>query len=112
MNNTTQTPWLAVIFYFVAACIQCYLLLDRIVAAVWVWYKFRDQSGNGHIMLSQETSIWFVLISVGLLVGGIGLFHENSSCRGRTIKFSKWIIFLNLLFYIILMFSPLKKWRP
>jgi len=112
MNNTTQTPLIAVIFFFVAAFFHCYLVLDRIIAAVWAWYKFKDQSSGGHIMLSQETSIWFVFISLGLLVSGIVFFHENSSWRGRMIKFLQLVIFLNLTFYVVLMFSQLNEWRP
>lgn len=112
MKNTNLTVWLATLLFLVAANFQCYLVVERIVAAGWAWYKFRDYGGGGHIMLSPETSVWFVLISIGLLFAGFGLCQGGSPWRKKIIKFSQWLIFLDLIFYLLLSCSPLNRWRP
>ena len=111
MLNSIRNSWPIILLFVFLTAIHCFLVFDRIVAAGWAWYKFKDHGGNGYIMLSQETAVWFVAFSIGIIIAGFGIGRGRLALKEKVIKAAQWLMLSNIVFYLFLAFSPLNQWR-
>lgn len=111
MSNIFRITWFATLLLTAASLFQCYLVIDRIIAAVWAWYKFKDYGGGGHIMLSLETTSWFIFISFLIWIVGFEIGKRGSILSNKIAKAARWLIVVNLISFLTLAFSPLNQWR-
>ena len=107
--------WIATSLLALAALIQVSTVTERVGAAMWQWYKFKDYGEGGFITLGRETGVLFVSGSVTLIAGGLWLSRRDNEIpviRGRIINASLLLLTLGLVSYFFLAFSPLNSWRP
>ena len=57
-----------------AAALASILVLERLSAALWQWYKFED-SGGGHITLSQSTATLAIVCLAVLAAASLVLWR-------------------------------------
>jgi len=103
-------------FCLVVSAFSCILVLERLSAALWQWYKFRDFGGGGHITLSQSTAALAcaclaVLIAASLLVWRVA--RSDSAIRPAARSLLAAALALGCAAaYLGLGVSPLNDWRP
>ena len=90
-------------------------VVERLIAAIWQWYKFAGYSDAGYITLSLKTG----LIFSGLLAATFGsalwfnqLAKRRAAPRARSLSFlAMWIAAVVLAAYWLLGMSGLNVWR-
>ena len=88
---------------------------ERIVAAIWQWYKFAGHSNNGHINLSLHSGLLFSCIVVAVF-GVALLLHRLAKLHSanRAVTWSQWAMYVALAVfaaYWLLGVSGLNAWR-
>src|SRR5258706_130517 len=96
----------------VAAVLQWAVVLERLLAAVWAWYKFVGYGGGGHIVVSQRTQAVFLFGSGVVAALGYVLFKVESRSTGsrvwRSLAWFGWsTTTVCVLFWIAFLLSPL-----
>jgi len=74
------------VMILVIALIQLAVLLERICAAIWAWYKFYGYDGNGYITVGATTQLVFYIISSLATAVNLGLVLYDLNGRRRTIS--------------------------
>ena len=90
-------------------------VLERLIAAVWQWYKFAGYFDTGYITLSLKTGLLFS----GLLATTFGFaLCVNRIAVGRSAHraavWSRWAMYVAVgvaATYWLLGWSPLNSWR-
>jgi hypothetical protein len=90
-------------------------VLERLIAAAWLWYKFAGYSNDGYINLSLKTGYLFS----GLLATtfGFALCVNRIAARRsahRAAAWSLWAMHVTVgvvVAYWLLGWSPLNAWR-
>lgn len=72
-----------VVLVDLAAVLQWIVVIERVWAAMWAWYKYAGYGGGGHIVVGATTQTVFVLGAGGLAVLGFFLARTESA-RGST----------------------------
>jgi hypothetical protein len=103
----------AILILVAVALYHNYAVAERIAAAIWQWYKFKDYGGGGHVTLSRQTAIEFYCLSSMFILISIAcarMMVRQSNC-------SKWIAWLPVFLftagvfaYTLLAFSPFNSW--
>ncbi|WP_308365252.1 MULTISPECIES: hypothetical protein [unclassified Microbulbifer] len=99
-----------------AAIVNILLVFERVISAIWQWYKFYGYETEGAITLSMKTA-WLYLALSGLLILACFFIGALSKAKGVLIglRFSNWALamsFFSVVIYLLLAFSPLNQWRP
>jgi hypothetical protein len=58
------------------------VVLDRVCAALWAWYKFVGYGGGGHVVVGRNTQVAFFLLS--LLLATVGYFLSKAEMGGAS----------------------------
>ncbi|MFT3756845.1 MAG: hypothetical protein QM769_13065 [Pseudoxanthomonas sp.] len=90
-------------------------VIERLIAAIWQWYKFAGYSNDGHISLSFNTG----LIFSGLLAAifGLALWFNRIATRRPAPRAKTWsflamcIVVAATAVYWLLGISSLNAWR-
>jgi hypothetical protein len=101
----------------VAAALQWGVVVERLSAAAWAWYKFSGYGGGGHIVLGPATQTLFILGSTVLAASGYVLSKRESQVAGSQtwsgLAQLGWIsIAICTLLWIGFLFSPFAAFRP
>ncbi|MBJ7575456.1 hypothetical protein [Luteimonas sp. MC1828] len=99
----------------VAAVALSVPVAERLIAAIWQWYKFAGYSDAGYITLSLRTGLLFS----GLLAATLGsALWFNRLAKRRAAPFAKsmsslavWVAAAVLATYWLLGMSGLNAWR-
>jgi hypothetical protein len=96
----------------IAAVLQWVVVLERLLAAVWAWYKFVGYGGRGHIVVSPRTQAVLLFGSGVVAALGYVLFKVESHSTGsnvwRRLAWFGWSsIAVCILFWTALLLSPL-----
>lgn len=93
------------------SALQWSVIGERLVAALWTWYKFSTPySGGGHITVGGNAQIAFYLLSTGMLA--IAVWAKPSQPRWRTMaRLSMLSIGCGVLVWTAVLLSPLTTFR-
>ena len=113
--NAEKTAKLSAITLLAVAIALFAAVVERLVAAIWQWYKFSGYSNDGHITLSFNTAIHFSLavaatFFLSLVVNRISALRSLSGPRALSL----WAIYVSAASaatYWILGLSSLNAWR-
>ncbi len=99
----------------VAALTLLVPVAERLVAAIWQWYKFYGYSNDGHITLSFKTGVLFSAVVAAIF--SLSLWFNQLAKRQNAIC-AKYISFLAMCIaaaaiaaYWLLGMSSLNVWR-
>lgn len=112
---SNQALRVASLVAFGAALALSVPVLERLIAAMWQWYKFIGFQADGHIMLSLRTGK--VFSGLLIVVMGLALCCNRLAQRQGDQSASFWsllavcLAILDLLAYWILGMSSLNVWR-
>jgi hypothetical protein len=95
-----------------AAVLQWAIVLERVWAAAWAWYKFVDYGGGGHIVVGRMPQIVFLIGSIALAGIGHALSKAESGAGGsvfwRRLAQVAWsAVSICAMVWIALLLSPL-----
>jgi hypothetical protein len=91
------------------------LVLERLSAAMWQWYKFSGYSDDGHITLSFRTGLYFSAVLASTF--GIAFWLNRTANREAAPRAVRWsflamcVAALALVAYWLLGASSLNVWR-
>jgi hypothetical protein len=93
----------------VAGALQWSVIGERLVAALWAWYKFSaPYSGGGHITVGANAQLAFYVLSAVLLA--IAAWAMPPQPRWRTAgRFSMLFIGCGVAVWTVVLLSPLTK---
>ncbi|HVK52826.1 MAG TPA: hypothetical protein VM469_13930 [Pseudoxanthomonas sp.] len=99
-----------------AACMTLAAVVERVLAALWQWYKFSGYGGGGAISLSQSTAVVF-LVLVGMMIGAAFWLRRQGARVGATLMSrlstaALWVFCVAVVLYAVVALSPLNAWRP
>ena len=90
-------------------------VVERLVAAIWQWYKFAGYSNDGHITLSLKTGLLFSALLAATY--GFALWFNQLAKRRAAFRAKNWsflamcIAVAALAAYWLLGMSSLNAWR-
>jgi len=91
------------------------LVVERIIAAMWQWYKFAGQLDPGHINLSLSTGLFFSSLVVATFGFSLCIRHlAKRLAATRAVAWSSWAMYVALgaaASYWLLGLSVLNVWR-
>jgi hypothetical protein len=70
----------------IAAALHWSVVLERSWVAVWVWYKFTDYGGGGHIVVGRPGQVVFLLGSCVFACIGYALSRAKSTAVGAGVQ--------------------------
>ncbi len=112
--NRKNIPIAVLVGLLLAALIQVVIVGERILAAGWQWYAFRE-SGGGYIMLGWTMAKVFYGLSLPLLVLS-ALYAKSVPSSSPTWTALKWLpaslFTAGTIAYTALAWGPLNQWRP
>ena len=99
-----------------AAALASILVLERLSAALWQWYKFEGSGGGGHITLSQSTATLAsvclaVLAAASLLLWRVAGTHSAHGPATRSLLAAALAVGCAAAYWGLGV-SPLNEWRP
>ena len=114
MNDRISLQAASLILLAIASVFAA-LVAERVVAALWQWYKFYGYS-VGYATLSARTAFYFLLCAAGLLAAAflirLQALRFGITFAARSASASSNILGLSVFVYLALAFSPLNVWRP
>jgi len=102
--------------FFLGSVASLVLVGERVVAALWQWYKFYGYSTLGVITLSKDTALTFTL-----LVGAAVVISYSTALASKRLsetigfllsKFASLLYLASLCLFWLVAVSPLNQWRP
>lgn len=98
------------------AVLEWTVVIDRVCAAVWAWYKFVGYGGGGHIVVGRNTQMMFyslstVLAIVGSLVSKAELGDSSNVWKGVA-QFGWLAIVVCAVLWSIFLLTPLVTFQP
>jgi len=112
-NNAIAVTSLVTLAAALALCIP---VAERLLAAIWQWYKFAGYSDDGHISLSIEAGLLFSTLLAVLFLSGLWLYQL---AKRRAAVHAKHWSFMAVCTavaaaagYWLLGASSLNVWRP
>ena len=111
-----QSRIIFVVMAIFAAMLQWIILLERLIAAIWGWYKFHGYGGGGQITVAKSTQVVFYLISSVLLLASVLLSRRtandvNEQWLTRAARFVSYSFAAGIVFWSLMLVSPLVVWR-
>lgn len=91
-------------------------IVERLVEAIWQWYKFAGYSNDGHITLSIKTGLLFSIMLAATF--GFALWFNlvakrRNAFRAKSLSFlAMCIAVTDFAVYWLLGLSDLNVWRP
>lgn len=88
---------------------------ERVIAAIWQWYKFFGYETAGVITLSKRTGAGFVIASMAAILACVIVKRLSERKALIGVRLSKWALFIScasLAMYCAIALSPLNAWRP
>jgi hypothetical protein len=113
MTRPTQGRWLVGFALLITVTLGMAVVVgERVVAALWQWFKFRDTSGDGHITLSLHTGLFFVAVWSITVLLAVALGRMEGAVGPRTRLSMGLMGALGLVgaAYAALALSPLNRW--
>ena len=99
----------------VVALLAAWLVLDRLQAAAWMWFKFHGYGEHGWITLGRTTAWYFSCGMTGLVLCAAGLWHSARSSglhlAARLARLALLLAVGSLAVYWLLASSGLNRWR-
>ena len=90
-------------------------VVERLIAAIWQWYKFAGYSNDGHITLSLKTGLLFsglLAVTFGLALWFNQLAKRRAASRAKSWSFLAMCIAAAVVAaYWLLGVSSLNVWR-
>jgi hypothetical protein len=90
-------------------------VVERLVAAIWQWYKFAGYSNDGHITLNLKTGLLFSALltaTFGFALWFNQLAKHRAAFRAKNLSFlAMCIAVATLAAYWLLGMSSLNAWR-
>ena len=115
-NIARMSRIIFVVVAIFAAMFQWSILLERLIAAIWGWYKFQGYGGGGQITVAKSTQVMFYLFSSVLLLASVLLsrrtvddVHEQWVVRAA--RFVSYSFAAGIVFWSLMLASPLVVWR-
>jgi hypothetical protein len=98
-----------------SALVLLALVIERLMAAAWQWYKFSGYSNDGHISLSLRTGLVFSCVLVVVFAGAVCLHRLAKRCSAtHAVAYSRWAIYIVMVVifsYWLLGMSSFNVWR-
>ena len=99
-----------------AASFASCLVLERLGAALWQWYKFEGTGGGGHVTLSQSTAALgsvclAVLAATSLTLRRVAVAHAAPRPAARSLLAAALAVGCAAAYWGLGV-SPLNEWRP
>jgi len=114
-TRETKTLGIASLATLAAALALSLPVIERLIAAIWQWYKFAGYSNDGHINLSLNTGLLFsslLAVTFGLALWFKRIAKRRHAPHARTLSFlAMSIVVAAGAAYWLLGISSLNAWR-
>jgi hypothetical protein len=100
----------------IVAVLEWSVVLDRVCAALWAWYKFVGYGGGGHVVVGRNTQEAFFLLSV--LLATVGYFLSKAEMGSSSRVWSSvaqlgWLaIVVCVIFWGAFLATPFISFHP
>jgi hypothetical protein len=98
------------------AILEWTVVIDRVCAAVWAWYKFVGFGGGGHVVVGRKTQMVFYILSIVLAIGGYLLSKaelSGASHAWRGVAQFGWLaIVVCAIFWSMFLLTPWVTFQP
>lgn len=104
----------AAITLLIIALISLLMVGERALAALWQWYAFYGYETSGIITLSKKTGVFFAAFMGALTLACLAVKRAGERSDPRVAKLSRAalaLVFIGVVTYCGLAFSPLNMWR-
>jgi len=98
------------------AILEWSVVIDRVCAAVWAWYKFVGYGGGGHVVVGRNTQVAFFLLSAVLAIVGYLLSKAEMGSASKvwsSVAQIGWLaIVVCVIFWNAFLATPLVTFHP
>ncbi len=104
----------ATVFIIFVAAIQWLVILERVWALIWEWYKFYGYDNDGGITVGVGTQVLFYLLSSGFALAGLILSSKSSddpSFQKKLNRFSVIALLSGMILWTLILISPFVTFR-
>jgi hypothetical protein len=106
------------IFLLIAAVaiLEWTVVINRVWAAVWAWYKFVGYGGGGHVVVGRNTQMVFYILSTAL--ASLGYLLSKAELGGASkvwkgvAQFGWLAILVCAIFWGVFLLTPLVTFQP
>lgn len=115
MNSKIRIAQLfTTLFIIFVAAIQWFVILERVWASIWEWYKFYGYDGDGGITVGVGTQVLFYLLSSGFALAGLLLSskpNDDLSFQKKLNRFSAIALLSGMILWTLILISPFVTFR-
>ena len=96
----------------IGVVIQWSMVGERLYAAAWHWYKFKNYGGGGQIIVGRYTQMMFYVLTVALIgIAGLIFRTDKGSWQARVARYECGALLIALVAWSIVLASSLVVFR-